>query len=514
MKTNNRYSRLAANTLILAVGQFGSKFLVYLMMRFYTGALSDSGYGAVSNIVNASTLSMALCTLSVGEAVISFGLDSRYDNRQVFRIALFSTLAGLIVFSPLIQLLGFVDFLSQYTGLITIYVITGSIKSTLALFVRSSGHVKLFALDGIITTVNNVLLNLLLLGVFHTGVAGYVFSVVIADVFSIIFLTVSAKLWRQLRFIRAESAATAEASPAGTAIRRKGGKPAHMVTYKPYFDKDTAIRMLAFAVPMIPTAVMWWVTGVSDGFFVTALLGVSVNGVYMAAYKLPNIISLVSGIFSQAFNMSAVTESGSDRKARSAFYTNVFGVYMPVVYIMAAGLMLVIRPALSVMTSAEFSEAYAYTPFLTFSVIFTCFSSFMGSVYVASKKSVRSLSTAAAGAVVNLILNALTIPYFGAQGAAAATFVSYALVYALRRTDAQNYVDIKINKRLMLLNTLLMFDMGLVLTRELGSSARPSLWYYGTLAGLFLAVCAANADTLLRLLRAGRKRFAVAKVKT
>lgn len=30
----NKYQKLASNTFVLALGQFGSKFLVYVMLRF------------------------------------------------------------------------------------------------------------------------------------------------------------------------------------------------------------------------------------------------------------------------------------------------------------------------------------------------------------------------------------------------------------------------------------------------------------------------------------------------
>ena len=58
----DRYKRLASNTIILALGQFGSKFLVILMMRFYQNQLGQDGYGVVCNIVDAAVLLMAFAT--------------------------------------------------------------------------------------------------------------------------------------------------------------------------------------------------------------------------------------------------------------------------------------------------------------------------------------------------------------------------------------------------------------------------------------------------------------------
>lgn len=67
------------------------------------------------------------------------------------------------------------------------------------------------------------------------------------------------------------------------------------------------------------------------------------------------------------------------------FYTNVFNIFQSAVYVIAGGLMLVIRPAVQMICDPEFHTAYRYTPFMILSVSFTCFSTFMGSVYVASK---------------------------------------------------------------------------------------------------------------------------------
>ena len=475
---NNRYTKLASNTLILAVGQFGSKFLVYLMMRFYTDRLSDTGYGAVSNIVNASTLSMTLVTLGIGEAVIRFGLDARYDKKQVFKIGFFVTLAGVLSFAFLSPLLGLVGFLKAYVPLLFLYVCTGSVKSVCALFVRSSGHVKLFAVDGIVTTFTNVLLNLFLLDVAEkwwftrtgeTGgsVYGYVLSVVLADFVSICFLTVSAKLWRNFKPVK--------------------------------LDKTLLRKMLKFSLPMVPTAIMWWVTGVSDGFLVTAFIGVASNGIYMAAYKLPNIIALVSGIFSQAWNMSAVEQRGS--KTLSEFYTRVFDIFQSVIFLMGGGLMLLIRPALSVMATSEFAMAFWYTPFLILSVMFTCFGQFCGSVYVAEKKSGRSMLTASAGAALNLLLNIILIPRVGMQGAAFATFISYLAVFFIRVKDAGKIVRVRVNKHKFVTNLMVTADMAFVV---LTGMARSDEFFYGSLLVLFVLLTAANLDSaagILSLLR-------------
>ena len=46
----NKYQTLAANTILMSVGTFGSKLLVFLMVRFYTGYLTPAEYGTADLI--------------------------------------------------------------------------------------------------------------------------------------------------------------------------------------------------------------------------------------------------------------------------------------------------------------------------------------------------------------------------------------------------------------------------------------------------------------------------------
>ncbi|MCL2634349.1 MAG: polysaccharide biosynthesis C-terminal domain-containing protein [Oscillospiraceae bacterium] len=463
----DRYKRLASNTVILAIGQFSSKFLVYIMMRFYTGMLGKDGYGAVANIVDASVLIMAFMTLSIGESIIRFGIDNKYDKSQVFSIGLLTTIIGVLFFATVAPAIGLINFLYEYVFLIYIYVFTGSIKSCCALFVRSAGYVRLFAIDGILTTAVNIIFNLIFMLVFNMGVTGYILSVVLADAFSIIFLFYTAKLHKYFRIFG--------------------------------LDKRLRRSMYRFCIPLIPTTAMWWITNVSDSFFITSMLGVDYNGMYKAAYRLPNAIALISGIFSQAWNMSAITEKNSRTIAR--FYSNVFNIFQSTVYVIAAGMLLFIKPLLDIMTANEFEGVYKYSPLLIISVVFTCFSTFMGSVYVASRKSVRSMVTVFSGASINIGLNLLLISFWGLQGAALATLVSFLVIFIIRAIDTRKIVlmDLKLPK--MIINIIILVGMCLIVML-----VENMMFYYISLSVLFLAVAILNFRSGIAAIELIRKK--------
>ena len=416
----NKYQKLASNTFVLALGQFGSKFLVYVMLRFYTSWLGADGFGDVNNIINASALLISVVTLSINEGVLRYALDDTIRKKNhVLSIGINVALIGLVIFAAFVPLIGMIDMLSGYQWLIYMYVATGSIKGICAIYVRARGRVGLYAIDGTLTTIVVILLNILLLGVLHLGVVGYVLSISLGDMISIVFLTWRAGLLRQYR-------------PLGN-------------------DRELAKGMIQYSVPLMPTAVMWWIINVSDTFMVTAIHGSAANGVYSFAYKFPNLAALVVGIFSQAWHMSAITERNS-RKV-SEFYSNVFSMMQTIMYITAAGILLVLRPIIMpFFGSKEFEMAYMYVPFLVLASTCSCFNQFMNSVYVVNKKSTRSMITMMAGAVSNCIMNYFFIKWWGPVGATYASFLGLGLVFTLRAMDAHGMIGMHVHPGRVLVN--------------------------------------------------------------
>lgn len=468
----NRYKKLASNTIVLALGQFGSKLLVLVLMRFYQNMLGEEGYGEIGTIIDTATLLMAFATLSIGESIIRFGLDKDYNKSQVFSIGVKVTMVGTLTCFITIPLIGVlagalpdnkvIHLLDEYSIITCIYVMTGGMKSTCALFVRSNGNVRLYAVDGIFTTIMNILFNLLFLLVFKWGNMGYLLSVICADLCSIIFL-------------------------------------AYMGRLKKYFvlfgvDREVRKAMISFALPMIPTTVMWWIINASDTFFVSEMLGFNQSGIYKAAYRLPNMIALLSGIFSQAWNMSAISEKNSRTIAK--FYTDVFSAFQSFVFVVGAGMLLLIKPILSVICAEGFRIAYIYTPFLVLAVVYSCFATFMGSIYVASKQSKKSMITTAVGAVLNILINALLIPIIGCHGAALATFTSFFTVFVIRAVDTRKIVFMNVKPRKMATNTICLLIMGFTII-----FAQNEIVFYSILAVVFLFVVMVNYKACIKMVK-------------
>lgn len=80
----NCYQTLAANTALMSIGTFGSKLLVFLMVRFYTGYLTPAEYGTADLITQTANLLIPLVSLDITDGVFRFAADRNSGRADVF----------------------------------------------------------------------------------------------------------------------------------------------------------------------------------------------------------------------------------------------------------------------------------------------------------------------------------------------------------------------------------------------------------------------------------------------
>lgn len=419
----NKYKTLLSNTLLISIGTFGSKILVFFMVRFYTGYLTPSDYGTADLITQTANLLFPIISLGITDGVFRFALDNERGRRSVFTVGFITITAGSVFFLAAIPLLNTVKEFKGYIWLIVVYTMASCYHSLCSQFIRARGNTALFSVQGIINTALVIGLNVLFLAVMRIGVTGYVLSVVLADFLCTVFLVVKERLWTQL-------------------------------TLHP--RKIAFTKMLRYSIPLIPATIFWWITSVSDRYMVNAMIGSTENGIYAVSYKIPTILTLVSSIFMQAWQFSAVTESHGDKKEHIRFFSNVWRSFQAVMFLAGAVIIAFAKPAIRLLSTEQYYSAWQYVPLLSASMIFTAFVSFTGTVYVVTKQSGISFITAMAGAAINIALNLLLIPSpLGVQGAAIATFLSYFAVFLIRAVNSRKYIPFKLYGGHVAVNTVI-----------------------------------------------------------
>ena len=79
-----KYSRLVNNSLVFAVGNFGSKLMSFIMVPIYSYTLSTSDYGKVDLLTSLVSLLMPIVCLDIYDSIFRFALDKEENKAQIF----------------------------------------------------------------------------------------------------------------------------------------------------------------------------------------------------------------------------------------------------------------------------------------------------------------------------------------------------------------------------------------------------------------------------------------------
>ena len=463
MGETNRYKKLLSFTLILGIGTVVSKFMTYVVLTpLYTHYLTPEEFGIVDMVVQTANLLMPLVSLGINQAVLRFGMDGETDRGSVLTTGLAVNIIGFFIFLlfyPLVRLIPIPAF-SEYALLIYLFIFCATTHYLFAYCIKSMHRATLFTICVIIGTAITVVLDILFLAVWDMGIVGYILAIALSDVICSIILIISGKLYKLIRFDN--------------------------------LKKTVTKAMLRYSIPLIPNSALWWITDYSDRYMVTVMVSDAANGLYSLAYRLPNMLIMVCGIFMDAWQMSVLSEKS--RLERQKFFTNVFAMYQSIIFVGASALIVGAKLVTRIMAADAFYDSWQYIPTLVMATSMSCFVTFLGTIYVVEKKSKSSLVTTVIGTVVNLGANFVLIPLMGAHGAALATALSYGLVVLLRAFHTRKFIPIGWSLPRFTAN------MGLTITQCFVMVFEVPYWEY-ICSALFVVVLIINFRLLLGSLK-------------
>ena len=421
----SRTKKLLSNTVIFGVGQFASKLMVYFLMPLYTAYLSASESSVADFIQQTGNLLMPIAAIGIYDGLLRFAMDAGERRREYFSNSMAVLCAGSLIFIVLSPVIRIIDASGTLFGglwwLVPLFVLTANMQIAVSYYVRSLGYTKIYAAQGIINTALTVLFNLLFLVVLDMNIAGFVLAVVFSNLIVTFILIIWLRLWRDMDV--------------------------------KLIKKETVREMLKYSIPLIPTTLLWTLTSLTDRFLVRIYCSEEMNGLFVYAYKIPTVLTLVTTIFIEAWQLSAVNDA--DDSDRGGFFTTVFRNYMGLIFMAASALIAFSKIFAAVLLNESYFGAWEYMPTLIVATVFSAFSTFTATVYMVKKKSVISFVTALTGASVNILLSWIFVGFMGVQGVALATIISYAVLFAYRLLTAKKYIDFSINLANLAINTLL-----------------------------------------------------------
>ena len=121
--------------------------------------------------------------------------------------------------------------------------------------------------------------------------------------------------------------------------------------------------------------------------------------------------------------------------------------------------------------SKGFYKAWEITPILIFAFIYSALAQYIASIFNASKKTNKVFFASTLGAIINILLNFLLIPFFSGIGAAIATTAGYITILVINMINTQKILKIDLNlKNIITQSILLIIEIvGIMLNIKMGS---------------------------------------------
>ena len=408
-----RTSYLAKNIGLLTVSQFSTKLLAFFLVPFYTSILSADDYGTFDLFTATVALLIPILTLGIASSVLRFAMERNADLCGVLSYGLRYFAISTLVVALLVGVnyaAGFVVSIQENSLLVFLLFATTNLSGFISNFARGTENIKAIAIGGVISTSAAVGLNILFLLPLHMGLTGYMLANIIAAALHSAYLVFATKAWR---YVSAQKV-------------------------NPSLKKE----MLAYAKPLVANDISWWVNNVSDRYIVTWLCGVSANGIYSVAYKIPSILTMFQGFFAQAWTLSAIKDI--DAADSADYFSKMYAMYNFAMTAICSALIVCSRFFARILYAKDFYAAWEYVPFLLISVVFGALAGYVGAIFGAAKDTRVFAHSSVAGAVANIVLNIVLIRFIGVIGAAVATAASYFLIWVIRLFSVRRFVKLRI----------------------------------------------------------------------
>lgn len=193
-----------------------------------------------------------------------------------------------------------------------------------------------------------------------------------------------------------------------------------------YIDRPLYNRILRYALPLLPMLIIGWALQMSDRFLLNRIVGDAEVGLYGVAVRFQTILTMATSIIFTTFSAFAFSSRKEEKAAES--FRLVHNLLHGILFIAAFIASLFAENLLSrFINAAYFPAAPAVAPLMFGQVCYASHTIFSYG-FAFEKKSYLNLLPTSVGAVVNIVLNLIFIPHYGAVAAAYTTLIGYALM--------------------------------------------------------------------------------------
>lgn len=414
MEQEKKSVSLLKNIFLFFIANFMPRAITFFMVPLYTYCLSTEEYGTVDLLITSVQLLLPFLTIQVQDAMLRFSIESTNSKSDVFTIGMRIVLSGgLLLFLLCVGAIAFdlVKLDLIYVVIFFVMYLLNAFRSIASYFCRGIDKIGILTTSNILLTIVTVLCNLLFLLIFKWGVLGYLLSLCLGNLVCACILFFGAKLYQYVKLS--------------------------------LLDRLLTKKIIIFSIPMVFSALSWWINTSMDKYILGYFCGTSAVGLLAIAYKIPSVLSLFGTTIANGYSISAIKDF--DKNDTDGFLGKSYSVINMFFVLICTVLMFANVYVSKILFSKDFFAAWKYVPPLLISALMSQLSLTCEQYYISLKKTNIISITATVGATINIVLNILLVPSLEAYGVAIATAFSFFVVWVIRYAILTKYIKLRHN---------------------------------------------------------------------
>ena len=202
MRNESKYKVLLKDTFIFALGNIGSKIIVFFLVPFYTNYLTPDEYGISDLVFTFSQLAIPFFSLVIFDAVIRFALYKKEAPQDVLLVGIAVWMVGSALAILLTPLVGLYKAISEWKWYVTAYISANMLVSIELNYLKATNKNLLYSVICILQTLLLALLNIITVAHFRMGVKGYLTSYIWSNIYAAFIALVLGRLYLDLKNAR------------------------------------------------------------------------------------------------------------------------------------------------------------------------------------------------------------------------------------------------------------------------------------------------------------------------
>ena len=397
-----------------------TKGVSLMLIPFYTSYFTPLDYGILDMLTVFGVFFNAIVSLQLSQGLGRYVGDSTVPNDDKKKYAstaiLFTSLLYLVfVIGVSIKSEIFINFISSdilieqnIFLLALISIMINGIFYNLGVYIRFLRLTKVFSVTSFIHAIGNIVLTLVFVLVYDTGILGIFYASIIVAPLIIIF---------QLFFLRGKLFL--------------------------YIGKSELKKLIKYSTPLIPAALAYALLNFTDRIFINEYISTESVGIYGIGAKFASVVALILTGFSMALN-PIILHNHNNQESNNEF-SKIFKLFIVLGSLGVLVLSFFSKETLIIFTQKSYYDAYLVMPILYFTLFLTGLWMFSPGLVI-KKKTITIGGIVLGSSLLNILLNYILIQRFNIVGTAIATLISVLMNNVLLFYFSNKYYEVKFPK--------------------------------------------------------------------